>query len=145
MTRVLFDTSVLVAAMLEEHPHHSECFAWLQRVRTEEIAGFISTHSIAELYSVLTRFPRTPRINPGLAQQLLRENLKRFEKVALNVEDYEATVAKMVSLNLPGGGIFDGLIAQAALKTGVDILLTLNSNDFTRLGEDVARLVQIPI
>jgi len=44
MTRVLFDTSVLVAAMLEEHPHHSECFAWLQRVKTEEIAGFISTH-----------------------------------------------------------------------------------------------------
>ena len=71
MTIVLFDTSVLVAAMLEEHPHHSKCFAWLQRVRSEEIEGFISTHSIAELYSVLTRFPRYPRINPELAQRLL--------------------------------------------------------------------------
>lgn len=145
MTRVLFDTSVLVATMLEEHPHHSKCFAWLQQVRTEEIKGFISTHSIAELYSVLTRFPRTPRINPGLAQQLIRENLNKFEKVALTVEDYEATVAKMVSLNLPGGGIFDALIAQAALKAGVDVLLTLNPNDFTRLGDRIARLVQVPI
>jgi len=101
--------------------------------------------SIAELYSVLTRFPRTPRINPGLAQQLLRQNLNSFEKVALTVEDYEATVATMVSLNLPGGGVFDGLIAQAAIKAGVDVLLTLNPHDFTRLGEDIARLVQLPI
>lgn len=145
MTKVLFDTSVLVAAMLEEHPHHSKCFAWLQRVRAEEIEGFISTHSIAELYSVLTRFPRTRRINPELARRLIVENLKRFEKVALTVEDYEATMARMVSLNLPGGGVFDGLIAQAALKAGVDVLLSLNPNDFTRLGEDVARLVQMPI
>ena len=103
MTRVLFDTSVLVAAMLEEHPHHSECFAWLQRVISEEIEGLISIHSIAELYSVLTRFPRSPRINPGLAQQLLRQNLNKFEKVALTVEDYEATVAKIRWFNRAGG------------------------------------------
>jgi len=51
----------------------------------------------------------------------------------------------MVSLNLPGGGVFDGLIAQAALKADVDVLLSLNPNDLTRLGEDVARLVQMPI
>lgn len=71
--------------------------------------------------------------------------MNKFEKVALTVEDYEATVAKMVSLNLPGGGIFDALIAQAALKAGVDVLLTLNPNDFTRLGDHIARLVQVPI
>jgi hypothetical protein len=51
----------------------------------------------------------------------------------------------MVSLNLPAGGIYDGLIAQAALKAGVDVLLTLNPNNFTRLGEDVRQLVQLPV
>ncbi|MEP6518940.1 hypothetical protein [Microcoleus vaginatus] len=50
----------------------------------------------------------------------------------------------MVSLNLPGGGIYDGLIAQAARKAGVDVLLTINPNDFTRLGDDVRELVQVP-
>lgn len=50
----------------------------------------------------------------------------------------------MVTLNLPGGGIFDALIAQAALKADVDILLTLNPNHFTRLGEAIAYLVQVP-
>jgi hypothetical protein len=34
----------------------------------------------------------------------------------LRTEDYQATISKMVSLNLPGGGIYDGLIARAALK-----------------------------
>lgn len=63
----------------------------------------------------------------------------------ITAEDYQATVSKMVSSSLPGGGIYDGLIAQAALKAGVDVLLTLNPNDFTRLGDDVRRLVQVPL
>lgn len=46
----------------------------------------------------------------------------------------------MVSLNLPDGGIYDALIAQAALKANIDRLLTLNPNDFVRLGENIASL-----
>lgn len=53
-------------------------------------------------------------------------------------------LAQMVSLNLTGGGIYDALIAQAAVKAEANILLTLNPNHFTRLGEDMARLVQVP-
>jgi hypothetical protein len=48
----------------------------------------------------------------------------------------------MVGLNLPGGGIFDALIAQVALKAKVDILLTLNPSHFTQLGKDLAQKVQ---
>jgi len=101
---VLFDTSVLIAALIEDHPSHSQSLSWLQRVRLGEIEGFVSTHTIAELYSVLTRIPRQPRINPELAQQLIVENLNSFNKV----------------------------------------VLTLNPKDFTRLGEDVRQLVQLP-
>jgi predicted nucleic acid-binding protein len=50
----------------------------------------------------------------------------------------------MVSLNLPGGGIFDALIAQAALKANVDQLLTLNPKHFNRLSQTVASLVRVP-
>jgi len=142
--KVLFDTSVLVAAMVADHPNHTESLSWLQRVRAEEIEGFVSTHTLAELYAVLTRLPRTPRISPGLAQRLLGENLNRFQRVVLTDEDYQATIDRMVRLNLPGGSIYDGLIAQAAIKAEVDVLLSLNPRDFTRLGEDVARLVQVP-
>ncbi|BAY21268.1 PilT protein domain protein [Calothrix sp. NIES-2100] len=143
--KILFDTSVLVAAIVADHPSYPEALPWLQRVQAEAIEGFVSTHTLAELYAILTRLPRSPRINPALAQRLLEENLNKFYKVVLTPEDYQATIARMVSLNLPGGGIYDALIAQSAIKANVDILLTLNANDFTRLGEDVAQLVQLPM
>ncbi|MCC5637464.1 hypothetical protein LC593_16760 [Nostoc sp. CHAB 5844] len=50
----------------------------------------------------------------------------------------------MTTLNLPGGAIFDALIAQAALKAQVDVLLTLNPNHFTRLGNAIAQIIQVP-
>ncbi|MGH8001108.1 MAG: hypothetical protein ACREPR_17195 [Brasilonema sp.] len=40
--------------------------------------------------------------------------------------------------------LYDALI-QAAIKARVDTLLTLNLNHFTRLGEEMARLVQAPL
>lgn len=70
--------------------------------------------------------------------------MQRFEVVPLTVEDYQAAIAQMVALNLPGGGIFDTLIARVALKAEVDRLLTLNPNHFTRLGEAIANLVEVP-
>lgn len=67
-----------------------------------------------------------------------------FVAIPLTADDYQQAIACMVKLNIPGGGIFDALIAQAALKAEVDILLTLNPNHFTRLGQEVAKLVQVP-
>jgi predicted nucleic acid-binding protein len=142
--RTLFDTSVLVAAFEVSHPRHTVCLPWLQQAQTEQIHGLIATHTLAELYSVLTRLPVRPRISPELAQRLITENLERFEVIPLTTEDYQMVLAQMVNLNLTGGGIYDGLIAQAAVKAEANTLLTLNPNHFTRLGEDIARLVQVP-
>jgi hypothetical protein len=64
--------------------------------------------------------------------------------VPLLSNEYLALIAQMVALNLPGSGIFDALIAQAALKVDAGILLTLNPKHFTRLGEVIANLVQVP-
>lgn len=142
--KVLFDTSVLVAAFEVSHPRHGVCLPWLQRVQEKEIDGYLSTHTFAELYSVLTRLPVRPPISPAIAQRLIDENLNLFVAIPLTGDDYQQAIACMVRLNLPGGVIFDALIAQAALKAEVDILLTLNPNHFTRLGEDVAQRVQVP-
>ncbi len=142
--RTLFDTSVLVAAFEVSHPRHTVCLPWLQQAQAEQIYGLIATHTLAELYSVLTRLPVRPRISPELAQRLISENLERFEVIPLTTEDYQMVLAQMVNLNLTGGGIYDALIAQAAVKAEANTLLTLNPNHFTRLGEDMARLVQVP-
>jgi predicted nucleic acid-binding protein len=142
--KVLFDTSVLVAAFEVSHPRHGVCLPWLQRAQEQEIDGYISTHSFAELYSVLTRLPVRPPISPAIAQRLIDDNLGLFAAITLAANDYQQAIACMVGLNLPGGGIFDALIAQAALKAKVDMLLTLNPSHFTRLGENIAQRVQVP-
>ncbi len=143
--KVVFDTSVLVAALIVDHPKYSESLPWLLRLKVEEIQGFISTHTLAELYAVLTRLPLPQMIAPALAQHLIEENLDKFQKVVLSAGDYQTTLVRLVRLNIVGGSIYDGLIAQAALKAKVDILLTLNPKHFTRLGDDVAGLVQVPM
>ncbi len=50
----------------------------------------------------------------------------------------------MTTLNLPGGGIFDALIAQAALKVSANQLLTLSPSHFTRLDVAIAQMTGVP-
>lgn len=141
--RILFDTSILVAAILSGHSRHLACLPLLQKAQIQQTNGLISVHTLAELYSSLTRIPQT-KITPTLAQELIYSNLQNFERVPLTDEDYQAAIDLMVQNQLPGGGIFDALIAQTALKAQADILLTLNPKHFTRLGSAIASKVETP-
>ena len=138
---ILFDTSSLVAAFLEDHPLHIAALQWFQTTLNDELKGYVSTHTLAELYAVLTRMPRQPQLSPFEVERLMR-NLTGFEKVALSHSDYAKVISRLVKLNLTGGAIYDALIAQAALVAEVEALLTANPKDFLRLGEDVAAIVQ---
>ncbi len=142
--KVLFDTSVLVAAMVASHPRHSGCLPWLQAIRDRQHIGAIAAHTLAESYAVLTRLPLRSQITGNLAQRLLSENLVDFEVISLTVEDYQTVIETMVQYNVIGGEIYDALIAHAAVKSGVEILLTLNPKHFIRLGEEIETLVQVP-
>ena len=142
--KVLFDTSVLVPALIVNHPKHSVCFSRIKAAESKQIQGFISTHSLAETYSVITRLPIQPRITPQQAQSIIVDILQYLEVIPLLSNDYQIAIAQMATLNIPGGGIFDALIAQAALKAEVAVILTLNPNHFTRLGSAIAALVQVP-
>ncbi len=86
MVKVLFDTSVLVAALWTNHPQHSLCLSRLKKVKSGNLQGIICTHTLAELYSVLICFPIKPTVSPKLAQQLIRENLAEFEVISLCIE-----------------------------------------------------------
>lgn len=144
MIKVLFDTSVLIASILVNHEQHSACIPWLTRVKRGEIQGFIGTHTLAELYAILSAFPAKPRLSPQLVQQLIKENLDAFEIISLTIDDYQAVIDLMVTLNLSGGAIYDALIAQASLKAEVDHLLTLNLKHFVRLGERIEQISIVP-
>jgi predicted nucleic acid-binding protein len=142
--KVLYDTSVLLAALLVDHTNHGLAFPQLELARQGTVQGYLSTHSLAELYSVMTRLPPPLRVLPDEAEAAIVDLLDYLEPVPLLAAEYQQAIRQMVELRLVGGGIFDAIIAQAALKAGVGQLLTFNPGDFTRLGDRIASLVQVP-
>jgi predicted nucleic acid-binding protein len=126
--KILFDTSVLVAAIVEPHPMHSRALPWLQRAKAGEFDFVVASHTLAELYAVLTTLPVKPRMLPATAWRLIHENV----------------VKHMADLGLSGGIVYDALIARAAQKSGVERLLTFNADDFTRLWPDGEAILFVP-
>lgn len=131
---ILFDTSVLVAALVKAHPAHERAVSWLKRAKTGEVTMIISSHTLAELYAVLTTLPVSPRISPDMAWRLINENIEKTATVVpLDTEDYIETIRQLKAGGFSGGIVYDALIFKAALKSGADSLLTLNTADFARL------------
>lgn len=143
--RVLFDTSVLVAGIVEAHPAHERALRWLARGRSGEIVPLVSAHSAAETFAVLSTMPLSPRIGPGLARQLVRENVLSVARiVALSARDYGAVIDHLADLGLSGGAVYDALIARAAVRGKADRLLTLNPKDFLRVWPGGSERIQAP-
>jgi predicted nucleic acid-binding protein len=141
--KVFFDSSVLVAAMSQGHPQHSASLLWARKASLGKIEAFMSTHTLAELYSVLTGHPAW-RITPEDFVKSLKVLKGYVKPVALGLTDYECALERMASCGFSGGGIYDALHARAALKCKAEVLLSWNEKHFSRLGEDIATLVRTP-
>ena len=143
--KTLFDTSVLVAAIVEPHPMHTRALPWLQRAKAGEIDFVVASHTLAELYAVLTTLPLKPRISPLTAWRLVHDNVETSAKIiSLSPSDYKDTIKYMSELGLTGGIIYDALIVKAAQKSGVERLLTFNADDFIRVWTQGERYITIP-
>ena len=131
---VFFDTTVLVAASEQSHPHYAQARPALLRVATGQDRGFMSAHSIAELYAALTRLPVQPRIHPAEAARIVAENiLPHFEVVTLSKDDYVEALNAMASGGYAGAKIYDALLLCCAARLAVDRIYTFNLGDFKQL------------
>ena len=131
---VLFDTSVLVPALITVLPQHAKAASLLREAHQGDFAIHISTHTLAELYATLTTLPLSPRLSPGQVQELIRRNvLDKAHVVPLEAGDYEAVIDRMIRLGLSGGAIYDALHVQAAEKVEAQKLYTFNGRDFRRM------------
>jgi predicted nucleic acid-binding protein len=143
--RVLFDTSVLVAAMLQAHPQHALAFPWLDRGRRGALTFLVAAHSLAEVYAVLSSYPTRPRLGPSLAARLVRENIRASARViTLSARDYGAVIQQTADAGLSGGVVYDALLARAAQKAKAERLLTLNPRDFLRVWPEGVNVVAGP-
>jgi predicted nucleic acid-binding protein len=137
-----FDTSILVATVLTQHPHHAASLAAYRR--SEKSSSACAAHTLAELYATLTRLPGKQRMNPDQVLLFLDDIRKRLAIVHLAEEDYYSTISEAAGDGLLGGTIYDALIARCALKANCDTIYTWNSGDFSRLGLEVAKRTRTP-
>jgi predicted nucleic acid-binding protein len=131
---IFFDTTVLVAASEQSHPHYARAWPALRRVAAGQDKGFMSVHSIAEVYASLTRLPVQPRIHPLEAVRIVTDNiLAHFEVVPIGKEDYMEALNTVGSGGWSGAKIYDALLLRCATRCTVERIYTFNLGDFKQL------------
>ncbi len=143
--RVLFDSSVLVPALVESHPDHEEALRALQDARDGAVQGFATTHAMAETWGSVTGLRLDPPLRGSEVLASIRELLLgTIEAVPLSEEDYLAALESVSGLGLGSGVIFDALHIQAARRVKADLILTYDLRDFLRVAPDLADRIRRP-
>lgn len=143
--KTLFDTSVIIASLVEAHPMHPRAFPWLKQAKERDFDLIVASHTVAELYAVLSTLPTKPRISPAVAWKLIHENIAAVGKiVSLTAAEYWNTIKKISEMGLSGGITYDALIAKVAEKSKVKRLLTLNSDHFKRVWPEGEKIIVSP-
>lgn len=132
----------MIPAFYGDHLKHQASLAAVLAFRKQQAA--CAAHSLAEVYSALTRLPVRPRIGAEQAMLFLETMRERFTLIALNDREYFAAIEQAAGAGVIGGTIYDALIAKCALKAAAEIIYTWNASDFQRLGPEIAKRVRMP-
>ena len=126
-----FDTSVIVSAAVTQHPHNAPALAVLEELIKRKHTGFISAHSLTEIYSVLTRTPFKPPLYPGEAWQIIEQMiLPHMEMMTLTAKEYQEVVLHCAASGWIGGRVHDAVQLRCAQKANCDRIYTFNVKDF---------------
>ena len=109
---LLVDTSVAVALVVADHEQHE---VTLDAVGARRL-GF-SGHAVFETFSVLTRLPPPARRSPAVVTELLAANFPATRH--LSPAAAEELVARLASLGIAGGSVYDALVGAAAKEHGL--------------------------
>jgi predicted nucleic acid-binding protein len=144
--RVFFDTSVLIAAVLEQHRDHARAFPALERVQQGTDTGFIAAHSLAEMYAMLTKAPAPFRHAPEHALLSIEENILDYFNLAdVSAGDYPALLREAALSGVQGGTIYDALLLKCASKVKVDQIFTFNLRHFQAVASrELAAIISAP-
>ena len=135
--KVFFDTSVLVPLFQTTHAHHAVSYAVIQK----HLSGpaFCSAHTLAEVYSGLTSMPPPHRVSAERAMPFVTDLRAQLTPV-----EVFKVICDLASSGVVGGAVYDGLIAQCALKAKADIIYSWNIRHFQRLGPEIERRLRVP-
>ena len=139
---IFLDTSVLFAVAQVSHMHHKPSRdLWNQCSRRE---AAINTHTLAELYNVLTSMPKGLRLSPRNTEVAIQTFLARVTPIALSVEEYEAVIRAASGLGVAGGSIYDALHVACARKVEAERIYTWNVRHFQLVAPDLTGRIMTP-
>ena len=116
MSALAFDTSAAIPFLVRSHSAH---LPLRRQCAGRDVA--LTTHSLAEAYSVLTRLPGDARVTPIDAASLLAANFPRIIAVDPALSSNLPDV--LAPLGIAGGAVYDALVALAAAANQM-VLLT---------------------
>ncbi len=140
--KAFFDSSVLVAAFHGAHVHHKASLAAIATASKK--TAFCAAHTLAEVYSVMTRLPVRPRISPEQGLLFVESIRERFSIVALSEKEVYEVIAAAAGRGVGGGKIYDAMILRCAEKSKTEFIYTWNLDDFGQLAGGVAERLRTP-
>ncbi len=104
------DTSVLVPALLEWHPHHAAARSTLLQNRPAALPA----HVYVETFSVLTRLPDPRRPSAQVAHEALKK--LDLPLITLSHTGYLAIIDQLAAMGIGGGSAYDALVGATATE-----------------------------
>ncbi len=136
-----FDTSVLIAAFVEDEEHHEECAELVANAKE----GIVLAHGLAECFSILTGGRLSVQLSAQLATSILEANVvDRMKMITLTPTETLMVLRNCQSLGIRGAGVYDALHLAAARKSHAEQIFTLNLRHFTAFAPDLVGRIICP-
>ena len=117
--KVLFDTNVVLDAMLLREPHWPAARTLLSYAETRRLEGWIGATSVTMIDSLVRK-----TLGPAPARGLMRDLLALFQ-----VAPVDGAVL-LDALDLGLADFEDAVLFEAARAAGVSVIVTRNGRDF---------------
>jgi predicted nucleic acid-binding protein len=134
------DTSVILASLDPDEPHHAACDQLLAAG-----GNHIYAHALAETFSILTGGRQGRRLSAALAARLITQSVLPYVRAhALSGQAMAAALAECETRGVRGGAVYDWLHLAAARGAKADVLITLDVRDFTSVARAGDPRIQAP-
>ena len=140
--KAFFDPRFWYTVFYGDHQHHDASVeSFLRFPKKQACCG---AHSLAEVYSSLTRMPGKHRISGEQAMLFLSDMRERLTIVSLDEQEYIQAIAGAAAAGVVGGTIYDALLVHCALKAKAEIIYTWNVKHYGQFGSEAVKRVRTP-
>ena len=140
--KAFFDTSVLVPVFYGDHVHHQASLELF--IQYDKSSGCCGAHSLAEVYSTLTRMPGKHRISGAQAILFIADIRERLSVISLSGDEYAEALEASAALGIVGGSIYDAMLAHCAIKAEATTIYSWNAKHYAQCVSAVTQRLRTP-